>query len=290
MEWSRYLADERIMMFHPFVAKALGLNEAIFLQQLHYWLNRKPHIVEEKSWIYNPYRAWQEQLCFMSENTIKRTIKNLTDKGIVVTANFNKSKFDRTLWYSIDYDKLDELVNNIQPSIVSERDDDCINLVSPLAQNDTMEDINLAQPIPSNNTSGTTSTNNIIDIYVEEEKNELTQTQKPIVKINFDLYMDEFNQRCTNLPKVSKITEKRKTAIRRFNIDFNLEDFKTVCDLANQSPFLIGENERGWKADFDFLLRVDKATAILEGTKYNGKKKSSGDKLLDMINGGVFDD
>ena len=114
---------------------------------------------------------------------------------------------------------------------------------------------------------------------------------KPSVKINFDLYMREYNERCTNLPKVKMITEKRKTAIRRFNIDFNLEDFKTVCDLANESPFLIGENDRGWKADFDFLLRVDKATSILEGTKYNkGKKKSSGDKLFDMIQGGMFDD
>lgn len=290
MEWSRYLADERIMMFHPYVAKALGLNEAIFLQQLHYWLNRKPHIVEEKGWVYNPYKSWQEQLCFMSESTIKRTIKNLVDKGIVITANFNKAKFDRTLWYSIDYDKLDGIVNHIDTCIMSERDEDDVNLESPLCQFDTMQDASLTQPIPSNNTSITTSTNNIKYIYVEEEKNDLTQAKKPIVKINFDEYKDEYNNRCTNLPKVKLLTDKRKDNIRNFNKTFTLEQFKEICDIANEAPFLIGDNDRGWKADFDFILRVDKATSILEGKYTKLGKRTEGNALLDMIKGGVFDE
>lgn len=288
MEWSRYLADERIMMFHPYVAKTLGLNEAIFLQQLHYWLNRKPHIVEEKGWIYNPYKTWQEQLCFMSESTIKRTVKNLVDKGIVITANFNKMKFDRTLWYSIDYDKLDECVN--ATSIESNCIEDSVIQESPLCQIDTMENVTMTLPIPSNNTSITTSTNNIKDIYVEEEKNDLTQAKKTIVKINFDEYKEEYNLRCNNLPQVKTITEKRKTAIRKFEKEFTIEQFKEICDIANEAPFLIGDNDRGWKADFDFILRVDKATSILEGKYTKLGKRTEGNALLDMIKGGVFDE
>lgn len=288
MEWSRYLADERIMMFHPYVAKTLGLNEAIFLQQLHYWLNRKPHIVEEKGWIYNPYKTWQEQLCFMSESTIKRTVKNLVDKGIVITSNFNKMKFDRTLWYSIDYDKLDEYVN--ATTIESKCIEDSVIEEQPLVQIDTMENVTMTQPIPSINTSITTSTNNIKDIYVEEEKNDLTQAKKTIVKINFDEYKEEYNLRCNNLPQVKTITEKRKTAIRKFEKEFTLEQFKEICDIANEAPFLIGDNDRGWKADFDFILRVDKATSILEGKYSKLGKRTEGNALLDMIKGGVFDE
>lgn len=288
MEWSRYLADERIMMFHPYVAKTLGLNEAIFLQQLHYWLNRKPHIVEEKGWVYNPYKSWQEQLCFMSESTIKRTVKNLVDKGIVITANFNKMKFDRTLWYSIDYDKLDVYVN--EASINAKWIENSVIEEQPLVQIDTMENITMTQPIPSNNTSTTTSTNNIKDIYVEEEKNEPTQTKKTIVKINFDEYKDEYNNRCTNLPKVKLLTDKRKDSIKKFSKALNLEQFKEICDIANEAPFLIGDNDRGWKADFDFILRVDKATSILEGKYTKLGKRTEGNALLDMIKGGVFDE
>lgn len=116
---------------------------------------------------------------------------------------------------------------------------------------------------------------------------------KPVVKINFDLYTQEYNRRCYNLPKVKVVTEKRKEAIRKFNREFTLDQFKEICDLANNNDFLTGKNERGWTADFDFLLRVDKATAILEGGKYSNsepKPKSSGDKLKEMIQGGIFDD
>lgn len=288
MEWSRYLADERIMMFHPYVAKALGLNEAIFLQQLHYWLNRKPHIVEEKGWVYNPYKSWQEQLCFMSESTIKRTVKNLVDKGIVITANFNKMKFDRTLWYSIDYDKLDEYVN--ETSINSKWIENSVIEEQPLVQIDTMENITMTHPIPSINTSITTSTNYIKDIYVEEEKNEPTKAKKTIAKINYHSYVDEYNNRCTNLPKVKLLTDKRKDNIRNFEKTLTLEQFKEICDIANRSRFLIGDNDRGWKADFDFILRVDKATSILEGKYDKLGKRTEGNALLDMINGGAFDD
>ena len=48
----------------------------------------------------------------------------------------------------------------------------------------------------------------------------------------------------------------------------NRKQFEEICKKANYSNFLIGNNDRNWKADFDFLMRVDKATAILEG-KYS---------------------
>ena len=120
-----------------------------------------------------------------------------------------------------------------------------------------------------------------------------SEPQKPIVKINFDLYAQEYNNRCDKLPKVKLVTEKRKEAIRKFNRELTLDQFKEICDIANDNDFLTGKNDRGWTADFDFLLRVDKATAILEGGKYSNsepKPKSSGDKLKEMIQGGIFDD
>lgn len=111
--YSRYLLDEYPIMFHSSLAVALGLNEAILLQKINLWLNCKPHDADGRNWIYNSYKSWQEQLPFFSESTIKRALKNLEDKGIIITGNFNKMKMDRTKWYSIDYKKLDELVDNL---------------------------------------------------------------------------------------------------------------------------------------------------------------------------------
>ena len=55
-----------------------------------------------------------------------------------------------------------------------------------------------------------------------------------------------------------------------------MQQFEEVCILANNCNFLIGDNDRNWKADFDFITRADKAVSILEG-KYNNKKRDKVD-------------
>jgi len=39
------------------------------------------------------------------------------------------------------------------------------------------------------------------------------------------------------------------------------------------SPFLLGENDRGWRADIDWFLRPDSVTRILEGKYRTDKPK-----------------
>jgi hypothetical protein len=100
------LFNEPPLVISPTLAMEIGLNEAIILQQLHYWLQKSEHFYEGRRWIYNTYQQWVEQFPFWSEKTIKRTITSLESKGYVITGNFNKAGFDRTKWYSIDYDLL----------------------------------------------------------------------------------------------------------------------------------------------------------------------------------------
>ena len=89
----------------------------------------------------------------------------------------------------------------------------------------------------------------------------------------FNNFLNIYNEECTNLPKCLKITEKRKVAVNKcLKEKINEEVFREICIKANQSNFLIGENDRGWKADFDFVTRTDKAMQILEG-KYESKSK-----------------
>jgi len=80
--------------------------------------------------------------------------------------------------------------------------------------------------------------------------------------------IDIYNATCTNLSKTQKLTDKRKKSIEVFLKEFSIEQFENICQIANVSDFLTGKNDRGWKADFDFIIKTDKAIAILEG-KYN---------------------
>ena len=109
----------------------------------------------------------------------------------------------------------------------------------------------------------------------------------------FNNFLNIYNEECTNLPKCLKITEKRKVAINKcLKEKIDEEVFKQICIKANQSDFLIGENDRNWKADFDFVTRTDKAMQILEG-KYESKtKKQTSNNIFYEIGKeeGIFND
>ena len=106
---SRLLIDEPPLQVIPSLAVAVGLNEAIVLQQFHYWIKGSKHERDDRYWVYNTVEEWQKQFPFWSVSTVKRTIGSLEKQGLIVTGNYNENTWDRTRWYAIDYDRLDEL-------------------------------------------------------------------------------------------------------------------------------------------------------------------------------------
>lgn len=118
---NKLLISEPPLLVLPSLAKLIGLNEAIFIQQIHYWSLYSKHIVDGDRWLYNSHQEWQEQFPFWSIRTIRRIIENLERQNLLISGNFNKLKIDRTKWYKINYEKLNQLsinqkTNSIQPS------------------------------------------------------------------------------------------------------------------------------------------------------------------------------
>lgn len=73
-----------------------------------------------------------------------------------------------------------------------------------------------------------------------------------------------------DLPKVAKLTEQRKRAIRSRLKQNTMDEWKEAFRAIRRSRFCQGENDRGWKADFDFLLQPKSFTRLIEGF-YDGK-------------------
>lgn len=113
------------------------------------------------------------------------------------------------------------------------------------------------------------STNNRRAIVPNKNK-KIIEDNKNIKEKNRNKVVEIYNAYCTNLPQVQKLTEKREKAIDKFIKEFTNEQFEQICKIANSTDFLIGKNEKKWKADFDFLMRTDKATNVLEGKYGNG--------------------
>lgn len=124
------------------MAKKLGVNEAIMLQNIVFWLkknkaNRK-NFFDGRYWTYNSYKAFVELFPFWSEPQIKRIIQSLAEQGVIVKGNYNESPYDRTNWYSLtdeyafliggndlsDETKSSAQKNEVVPSILTDRKPD----------------------------------------------------------------------------------------------------------------------------------------------------------------------
>lgn len=103
----KLLVNETPLQLLPSLATELGLNAAVFLQQLHFRSNISKNIRDGHKWVYNTYTDWREEFPFWSLNTIKRITYDLEQKGYIIsTSKHNKMKIDNTKWYRINYENL----------------------------------------------------------------------------------------------------------------------------------------------------------------------------------------
>ena len=107
-------------MEHSFnieLAKKYGILEAILLKNIWFWIEKnranEKNFYDGTYWTYNSTRAFNELFPYASESSIKRALKSLQEKGIIKTGNYNKSSYDRTLWYAFT-DLGESIVSNRQ--------------------------------------------------------------------------------------------------------------------------------------------------------------------------------
>ncbi|WP_272540135.1 hypothetical protein [Providencia sp. PROV191] len=103
---SLLLLKTRPQIVIPELAVRLGLNEALLLQQVQYWLSETSSGVDHdgRRWVYNTIEEWREQFPYFSESTIKRAFNNLKKLGVLNIEQINKRTHDRTNYYSINYE------------------------------------------------------------------------------------------------------------------------------------------------------------------------------------------
>ena len=79
--------------------------------------------------------------------------------------------------------------------------------------------------------------------------------------------VEDWNSLATScgLPIVRKLTPARvKTVRQRLRQYPDVEDWRRAFAHIRGSPFLLGENKTGWRADFDFLLQAKSFTKLTE--------------------------
>jgi DnaD/phage-associated family protein len=126
---SKLLIDEHPLQVLPTLACKVGLNGAIILQQVHYWLGIAKKAKDDRKfkdgqwWVYNTYEEWQENFPWWSLPTIKRTILRLEADSLLISREMDAQDWDHTKWYTINYATLNGLIDCIKviPSEESDR-------------------------------------------------------------------------------------------------------------------------------------------------------------------------
>ncbi|HHT8272125.1 Uncharacterised protein [Citrobacter freundii] len=142
------LMTSRPIVINPDLAYSIGLNEAIALQQINYWLQETKSGMESDGvrWIYNTTEQWLEQFPFWSESTLKRTFTRLKTLGVLKIEQLNKSQRDMTNFYTINYES--ELLDEVK--VTESKRSKC---AVPSGQNDTMEEAKVTHSIRSKRTA-----------------------------------------------------------------------------------------------------------------------------------------
>lgn len=103
-----------------------------------------------------------------------------------------------------------------------------------------------------------------------------------------DELAESWNAHCGSLPKVQRLTGKRATAAKaRLKDNPNLEYWHSVVERMAASPFCQGNNNTGWRASFDFLLKPDTHIKVMEG-KYDGQRPKTKAEQNSVHNADMF--
>lgn len=128
------------------IAEKYGMIEAVLLNHFEYWieLNRAngKNFYDGRFWTFNSMKAFSEIFPYLTEKKIRNALKHLQDEGLILTGNYNKSAYDRTLWYAF---------SDLAESILPKGQMDLPERANQFSQK--------GEPIPDNNTDNNPNNN-----------------------------------------------------------------------------------------------------------------------------------
>ena len=114
-------------------------------------------------------------------------------------------------------------------------------------------------------------------LYKQKEKQNIEKSTSDEVPEKSDAFSDQiatirelYNSVCGSYPRLVKMSESRKKAIRaRLRAGYTVDDFRRLFEMAESSDFLKGRNRRNWSATFDWLIADANMAKVLDGNYRN---------------------
>ena len=91
--------------FNVNIATKYGVNSAILLNNIYFWIEKnkanETNFYDGYYWTYNSKKAFSELFPYLTSRQVDYALEKLIDDGVLLTGNYNKNPYDRTLWYAI---------------------------------------------------------------------------------------------------------------------------------------------------------------------------------------------
>lgn len=294
-ESNKLLLDESPLLVLPNLAVIFGVMDALILQQVHYWLQKSEHVFEERKWIYNSYPEWAKQLPFVSESAIKRTFLELESQGVILSGMFAEDRRDRAKWYTIDYVRLDTIVDAFVRCTDS-KDTDGIGAKRP-------GEIGAKRPDPLSEITTETTTDiqpcSFATLLVADASHSKEEKLEAVIvppakraatvaetaedyRVRWNKFVDYANTKHGSVLKPVKVLSTKAITAAAARHKTKGFDFQKICNTIIRSKFLLGlvENPaegkgKHWRgASFDFIfLHVHAWSKIINGEYDDTKVK-----------------
>lgn len=109
---SKLLVPRKHLFYSVELAAVIGRNEAICLQQIHYWMSVKGgKVVDGTKWFWKTYEQWAEELQ-LSVSTVRRTINKLRELNLIIVDRLSAKTYYQANWYTLNYEALNALTQN----------------------------------------------------------------------------------------------------------------------------------------------------------------------------------
>jgi hypothetical protein len=217
------LIEEPPLQIIPGLAKEIGLNEAIILQQIHYWLGRSDNDRDGRKWVYKSTQEWAEEFPFWSEATIKRAIAVLRGRGLIIITKRSATSWERVNWYTVDYEAL---------ARIGSKCTDALAQPDPVHQVKTTRSIGAKRPDQSGQSDPVTLTT---------ETTSETTTRKPPVRPGVDY-----------TPPEAVLAWVKASGFEPY-LQLHIEQFRDTCQTQARKPYTVA----GLDAAFRKCVRED---------------------------------
>ncbi len=210
------------------LAEKTGLNEAIILHQLLYWQEK----LGRHEWIYNSYKAWQQQFRFLSLRTIRRAFVSLEKQGFLESKRSRKCKFYRlhNEFISTAIEDSEIVGPNLEDDSFTAKDQDSISAVS--------------------------------------SKSEVEATRETCHEDQLKQMLEIWERQISTAGQTLTLTPQRESKLRTLFVntfESKPERWQSVVDKIAGSEFLMGKITN-FKASFDWAIIPENCIKILEGT------------------------